>query len=451
MYYAPQSGILTTGEFSIPGSDSGHFSLEKGDSSCGWGPAQIDVLDATVTSGQLTSFAATFEYHCPPQDAGATTPAIFGEIVYNASVPMYGADLSTDVAEIGAAGTEPSAIDVTLTNSGQTALHPTGFAIGGSDPQDFNLYSTTCRVSLAPGATCDWIFAYFPPSEEASDSAVFTFNDELAEPENPPGENGLGSGRHILLYGDSFNGYYVAHSNGAVTALGDASSQGEPSGPLNKPIVGMAATPDGGGYWLVASDGGIFTYGDAQFYGSSGAIRLNKPIVGMAATPDGGGYWLVASDGGIFSYGDAQFYGSTGAIRLNRPIVGMAATPDGGGYWLVASDGGIFSFGDAQFYGSTGAIHLNKPIVGMATTPDGGGYWLVASDGGIFSFGNVQFYGSTGAIRLNQPIVGMAATPDGGGYWLVASDGGIFTFGDAPFLGSATGNGTDVVGMAGLV
>ena len=93
----------------------------------------------------------------------------------------------------------------------------------------------------------------------------------------------------------------------------------------------------------------------------------------MAATPDGGGYWLVASDGGIFSFGDAKFYGSTGAIHLNQPIVGMAATPDGAGYWLVASDGGIFTFGDATFYGSTGAIHLNQPIVGMAGTSDGHG------------------------------------------------------------------------------
>ena len=169
----------------------------------------------------------------------------------------------------------------------------------------------------------------------------------------------------------------------------------------------MAATPDGGGYWLVASDGGIFSFGDAAFYGSTGGIHLNQPIVGMAATPDGGGYWLVASDGGIFSFGDATFYGSTGATHLNQPIVGMAPTPDGGGYWLVASDGGIFSFGDATFYGSTGGTHLNQPIVGMTTTPDGGGYWLVASDGGIFAFGDATFYGSTGGTHLNQPIVGM--------------------------------------------
>ena len=95
---------------------------------------------------------------------------------------------------------------------------------------------------------------------------------------------------------------------------------------LNKPIVGMAATPDGGGYWLVASDGGIFTYGDAQFYGSTGSMVLNKPVVGMAARRTARGYWLVASDGGIFSYGDARFFGSTGSMVLNRPVVGMAAT-----------------------------------------------------------------------------------------------------------------------------
>ena len=169
------------------------------------------------------------------------------------------------------------------------------------------------------------------------------------------------------------------------------------------------------GYYLTASDGGVFTFGNVPFCGSTGAIGLNKPVVGMAATHDAGGYWLVASDGGIFSFGDAAFYGSTGAIHLNQPIVGMAATPDGKGYWLVAADGGIFSFGDAAFYGSTGAIHLNQPIVGMAATPDGKGYWLVASDGGIFSFGDAAFYGSTGAIHLNQPIVGMAATHDGEG------------------------------------
>jgi hypothetical protein len=205
----------------------------------------------------------------------------------------------------------------------------------------------------------------------------------------------------------------------------------------------------GGGYRLVASDGGIFSYGNAAFDGSTGGMSLNRPIVAMAATADGGGYWLVASDGGIFSYGDATFYGSTGGMHLNQPIVSMAADPATGGYWLVASDGGIFSY-HAGFFGSPGGSRLNKPIVGMASTPDGGGYWLVASDGGIFSYGDATFYGSTGGTPLNKPIVGMASTPDGGGYWLVASDGGIFSYGDATFYGSTGGTPLNkpIVGMA---
>ena len=76
--------------------------------------------------------------------------------------------------------------------------------------------------------------------------------------------------------------------------------------------------------------------------------------MGIAATPDGKGYWLVAADGGVFAFGDAGFYGSTGGKKLNAPIVGMAATPDGKGYWLVAADGGVFAFGDATFHGSDG-------------------------------------------------------------------------------------------------
>ena len=248
------------------------------------------------------------------------------------------------------------------------------------------------------------------------------------------------------------SGYWAVASDGGIFAFGEVPFCGSEGGlPLNQPIVGMAGTHDGGGYWLVAADGGIFAYGDAGFYGSAGSIHLNKPIVGMAATPDGRGYWLVASDGGIFTYGDAGFFGSAGSLRLNRPIVGMAATPEGRGYWLVASDGGVFTYGDAGFHGSAGALPLNRPVVDMASSKSGGGYWLVASDGGIFTYGDAMFRGSTGALTLNRPIVGMATTADGGGYWLVASDGGIFTYGDAAFDGSSGSIvlNKPVVGMAG--
>ncbi|CAG4929313.1 choice-of-anchor Q domain-containing protein [Acidithrix sp. C25] len=232
-------------------------------------------------------------------------------------------------------------------------------------------------------------------------------------------------------------GYYVVAKDGGVFSYGSATFYGSLANKnLNQPIVGIASTLDGKGYWLVAADGGVFSFGDAAFYGSLPPKTLNKPIVGIASTPDGKGYWLVASDGGVFSFGDAVFYGSLPPKTLNKPIVGIASTPDGKGYWLVASDGGVFSFGDAVFYGSLPPKTLNKPIVGIASTPDGKGYWLVASDGGVFSFGDAVFYGSLPPKTLNKPIVGIASTPDGKGYWLVASDGGVFSFGDAAFYGS---------------
>ena len=247
-------------------------------------------------------------------------------------------------------------------------------------------------------------------------------------------------------------GYRLVASDGGIFNYGESPFLGSTGGStLNQPIVGMASTPTGRGYWLVASDGGIFAFGDARFFGSTGGARLNRPIVGMATTPTGHGYWLVASDGGIFSFGDAAFHGSTGALRLNRPIVGMASTASGEGYWLAASDGGIFAFGDARFFGSTGALRLARPIVAMTSSPSAEGYWLVASDGGIFAFGDARFFGSTGAIPLNQPIVGMVPTPSGLGYWLAASDGGIFGFGDGRFAGSAGGTPLNrpVVAVAG--
>ncbi|HXQ90871.1 MAG TPA: protease pro-enzyme activation domain-containing protein, partial [Acidimicrobiales bacterium] len=53
------------------------------------------------------------------------------------------------------------------------------------------------------------------------------------------------------------------------------------------------------------------------------------------------GYWTVASDGGVFSFGQMGFYGSMGGKPLTNPVVGMAPTPSSKGYWLVASDGGV--------------------------------------------------------------------------------------------------------------
>ncbi len=244
--------------------------------------------------------------------------------------------------------------------------------------------------------------------------------------------------------------YWLVASDGGIFSFGGAGFYGSTGGMfLNQPIVGMAGTGDSGGYWLVAADGGIFAFGDAGFHGSTGNLVLNQPVVGMAATPDGGGYWLVAKDGGIFAFGDAGFYGSMGGIALNQPVVGMATTQDGRGYWLVAADGGIFAFGDAGFYGSTGNLVLNQPIVGMTPAPGGHGYWFTASDGGVFAFGAAPFYGSLGNVPQSRPIVAITATSDGSGYWFTNDNGAVSAYGDATYWGSAPQVlNQPVVGMA---
>jgi len=237
-------------------------------------------------------------------------------------------------------------------------------------------------------------------------------------------------------------GYRLGASDGGVFSFGHAAFYGSMTGKhLNGPIVGIAATPDDAGYWLVASDGGVFAFGDAQFHGSLGNnLHLNAPIVGIAATPDGKGYWLVAADGGVFAFGDAHFHGSLGKGGATSVVLGIAATPSGNGYWLTSADGNVYPFGDATSYGSMHGKHLDAPVVGIASSHDGHGYWLVASDGGVFAFGDAPFDGSMFGKHLNGPEVALQPTPSGNGYWLDASDGGVFAFGDADFLGCMVGS-----------
>ena len=88
-------------------------------------------------------------------------------------------------------------------------------------------------------------------------------------------------------------------------------------------ISGIAVSPKGGHLWLVGNDGGVFAPQvfafhvqvptvQAPFYGSLPGLGVipKAPIVGISASPDGGGYWLLGADGGVFAFGDAVFHGS---------------------------------------------------------------------------------------------------------------------------------------------
>ncbi len=229
---------------------------------------------------------------------------------------------------------------------------------------------------------------------------------------------------------------------------GDAANGPSTSGALNQVALGLGQAGTHG-YWLVGSDGGIFSFGDAYFYGSTGALTLQRPVVGITPTSDLEGYWLVASDGGVFTFGDAGFYGSIpglgfspagsgAAKKLNAPIVGMVPSSDGGGYFMVGSDGGVFAFGDAKFEGSCPGIGgCSGAAVTVMPDATGNGYWLVTASGHIYTFGDAAYYGAPGP--QNVPVTSAVRTPDGKGYWILFSNGAVAGYGDAGHFGSPTG------------
>jgi hypothetical protein len=199
--------------------------------------------------------------------------------------------------------------------------------------------------------------------------------------------------------------------------------------PLNANLVDIASTPDGRGYWAVAADGGVFTNGDAGFFGSATARHSSAPVVAIAPTKSGKGYWLAAADGGVFAFGDARFHGSAERYGLTAPIVSIAATKTGKGYWLAAADGGVFSFGDAGFYGSATPLKVAAPVMALAATASNRGYYLVTADGGIFTFGDAHFAGA--AKDPSRIATDVASARNGHGYSVLRNDGSVVGFGGA--------------------
>jgi hypothetical protein len=243
----------------------------------------------------------------------------------------------------------------------------------------------------------------------------------------------------------------VLHIHSVPT--GSACNQGSGGAAVTGNTMAINATPDGNGYWLLHDDGGIFTYGDAPFYGSA-ASHIQTYATALALTPSGRGYWIVERRGMVWAYGDAQCYGGTYDTGATD-IIGIAPTASGNGYWLIEQDGGIWPYGDAVSH-SYGGLGNHSPlltdIVSMAPTPSGNGYWIVEADGGVWPFGDACGCGSEGGVQLNAPIATVITPPGSAqGYFLVGTDGGVFPFGSASgYLGSWAGRvpGNDVAGAA---
>ncbi len=248
--------------------------------------------------------------------------------------------------------------------------------------------------------------------------------------------------------------YDLVTALGAVYNFGGAGFYGdERTQHLVAPIVAMAVTPDGRGYWLVGADGSVFNFGDAHAYGSlaTRALGPGQPVVTMVATADGKGYWLVNESGAITPFGDAVAINAGHPLppkELTTPVVSAAIAPNGTAAWFTDSVGHVYGAGTATWYGARVAKQA-YPISAIALAPSGGGYWLADSKGDVWGFGATA-PGVPAPPGLPGTLVGMIPAQTRHGYWAATSDGSVVNGGDAgsrASTGSPTGI-SDVVGIA---
>ncbi len=242
-------------------------------------------------------------------------------------------------------------------------------------------------------------------------------------------------------------GQYVptgAGPAGAHNGSAPGSTYG-PALPVSNPAptaVSMARTSDGKGYWLLSSQGAIYSYGDAQYYGgaNTGDLNSSETAVGLAATPDGKGYWILANDGAVFSFGDAGYHGGANTGDLTNGQVAKSITADGSGsgYWILSNQGAVFSFGDAPFYGGAYGQSYFSGQTAQQLVKSGSGYWILSKSGNIYSYGSAPYEGNPAGFS-GQTAVAMAASSGGTGYWVLSAAGGIYAEGSAPYLGGANG------------
>lgn len=144
-------------------------------------------------------------------------------------------------------------------------------------------------------------------------------------------------------------------------------------------------------------------------FGDLSGRRLRSPVVGFAARPQGGGYWLVTARGQVYAFGAARPKGSLADRKLKSPIGGIAAMPDGLGYYLFGRSG-----------------RVSSPAVGIVATSGGRGYWTPLANGRVLAYGRAANRGGLFGRRFSGAVIGMDRRVDNDGYWLATSTGAVY-------------------------
>ena len=424
-----------------------------------WKIAITDVTSGSVFSNQFSYSAADSSAEwieeAPTINGNQSTLADFGSAAFSNMADTNSGSPAVTPASLDMVNSSGTVIASTgsISNNSFTTTYtgpvPTAPVVPPTTTTTPVVHSTTTTVSVSPsssilGSAVTYTASVTSAGGTPTGSVTFTAGTSSL---CTTGALVGGSGSCTTSTASEGTDYVTGTYSGAASFSG---SSGMATLVVTAPTAAPTATsPAQHGYWLVGSDGGIFSFGAAQFYGSTGALILQRPVVGITPTANDGGYWLVASDGGIFSFGNAGYYGSipglgfapagsTNPKRLNAPIVGMVPSADGAGYFMVASDGGVFAFGDAKFEGSCPGIGgCSGAAVAVMPDASGNGYWLVTATGHVYAFGDAVNYGAPGPQSV--AVTAAVRTKDGAGYWLLFANGVVAPFGDAANLGGPAG------------
>ena len=323
-----------------------------------------------------------------------------------------------------------------VTLNGTNSSDPDGDALTYQWTENGTTLATTAQptVSLPVGIHTITLTVTDPSGLTGTDTVVITVNA-------PPPVTNPSTTSH---------GYWLVGSDGGIFSFNAPFFGSTGSMLLQRSVVGVVPTKDHAGYWLDASDGGVFSFGDTVFYGSIPGLgihpygsglphSLNAPVVGMVPSADQGGYFMVASDGGVFAFGDAKFAGSCYSVG---GCVGaaVAVMPDasGNGYWVVTQTGNVYGFGDASNFGGPG--NTGSPVTSAVRTPSGNGYWVLTANGNVYAYGDAKnAAGAPGAFGRTNPATAVFTTSDNSGYWIASANGSVYPVGGAPFYGSMAG------------